>query len=283
MKKILVPCDFSKQAVNAFRVALDIAQQSKGTVHLLNVVEIPVVSDPTAMPTMNFEVTLLKDLSDLAEQQFVKIREKYNTNGVKVVSGVQFGGVCGIILEYAKENNIDMIVMGSHGATGLRELLMGSNAEKIVRKSSVPTLIVKNYYKGAIKNIVFPNTLELEGQDDLIANVKNLQSFFKAHLHLVWINTPVNFVSDSVTNERMEAFIKRYGLRNCTANIFNHLNEEEGILQFRNAIKADMIAMGTHGRRGISHLVNGSLTEDVVNHTDRLVWTYTLKNELVEA
>jgi nucleotide-binding universal stress UspA family protein len=283
MKKILVPCDFSKQAIYAFRIALDIAQQSNGTVHLLNVVEIPVVSDPTAMPAMNFEVTLLKDLSERAEKELKKIKEKYNTSGVKVVTNVQFGGVCGIILEYAKENSMDLVLMGSHGASGLRELLMGSNAEKIVRKSSVPVLIVKNYYKGPIKNIVFPNTLELEDQDDLIGKIKTLQNFFKARLHIVWINTPVNFTPDIVTTEKLEAFVKRYGLRDCTTNIFNHLNEEEGILKFRDIVKGDMIAMGTHGRRGIAHVVNGSLTEDVVNHTDRLVWTYTLKNELVDA
>lgn len=283
MKKILVPCDFSKQAINAFRIALDIAQQSKGVIHLLNVVEIPVVSDPVAMPAMTFEVTLLKDLSERAEKEFVKILQKYNSNGVKVVTNVQFGGVCGIILEYAKDNNIDLVLMGSHGATGLRELLMGSNAEKIVRKSQVPVLIVKNYYKGPIKNIVFPNTLDLEDQDDLISKIKGLQNFFKARLHIVWVNTPVNFTSDLVTSEKLDAFVKRYGLRDCTTNIFNHLNEEEGILQFRDSIKGDMIAMGTHGRKGIAHLVNGSLAEDVVNHTEKLVWTYTLNNELIEA
>ncbi|MBA4053334.1 MAG: universal stress protein UspA [Marivirga sp.] len=283
MKKILVPCDFSKQAINAFRMALDIAQQSNGIVHLLNVVNIPVVSDPVVVPAMSFEVTLLKDFSEKAEKEFAKIIGKYNTGGVKVVTSVQFGGVCGIILEYIGENNIDLVLMGSHGATGLQELLMGSNAEKIVRKSPVPVLIVKNYHKGPIKNIVFPNTLDLDDQDDLVSRIKALQNFFKAHLHIVWINTPVNFMSDVVTSERLEAFVKRYGLRDCTTNTFNHLNEEEGILQFRNIIKGDMIAMGTHGRKGIAHIVNGSLTEDVVNHTDKLVWTYTLKNELIEA
>ena len=152
-----------------------------------------------------------------------------------------------------------------------------------MRKSLVPVLIVKNYYKGPIKNIVFPNTLDLEDQDDLISQIKVLHNFFKARLHIVWINTPVNFTSDQMTNEKLHAFVKRYELRDCTTNIFNHLNEEEGILQFRNIIKGDMIAMGTHGRKGIAHIVNGSLTEDVVNHTDKIVWTYTLNNELAEA
>jgi nucleotide-binding universal stress UspA family protein len=61
------------------------------------------------------------------------------------------------------------------------------------------------------------------------------------------------------------------------------MNEEEGILHFSKLIKGNMIAMATHGYKGISHLVNGSLAEDVVNHTDKLIWTYSLKNEPVEA
>lgn len=250
---------------------------------MLNIVEIPVVSDPVAMPAINFEVTLLNDLSERAEKEFAKLAEKYNKNDVGIVTSIQFGGVCGIILEYTKENGIDLVLMGSHGATGLHELLMGSNAEKIVRKSPVPVLIVKDYYLGSIKNIVFPNILDLEEQDDLIEKIKGLQNFFKAHLHIVWINTPVNFMSDMVTNERLEAFVKRYGIRDYTTNIFNHLNQEEGILEFARIMKGDMIAMGTHGRKGIAHLINGSIAEDVVNHTDKLVWTYTLKNELIEA
>ena len=55
MKKILVPCDFSKQAINAYRFALDIAAQSKGTILLLHVIELPVLHDSVLMPVLNFE------------------------------------------------------------------------------------------------------------------------------------------------------------------------------------------------------------------------------------
>jgi hypothetical protein len=77
-----------------------------------------------------------------------------------------------------------------------REFFIGSNAEKIVRQADVPVLVLKDEYKGPIKNIVFPNTLETEDQEDLVQKIKALQHFFKAHLHIVWINTPVNFTTD---------------------------------------------------------------------------------------
>jgi nucleotide-binding universal stress UspA family protein len=279
MKKILVPCDFSKPAINAYRFALDVAAKANGTVHLLHVVELPVLYDTVLMPALNFEQALLNELKEKTETEFEKIIGKYPSEGVKVFANVVFGSPSKVILEYTKNESIDLIVMGSHGVSGLREIFVGSNAERIVRSSSVPVLVIKHYYKGPVKNIVFPTDLGTEEQEDLILKVKELQNFFKAHLHLVWINTPLNFTSDTITHERLDAFAKRIKLKDYTINIFNHPTEEEGIISFTKLIKGDLIAMSTHGRKGIAHLINGSVTEDVANHTESLIWTYSLKNE----
>jgi len=283
MKKILVPCDFSKPAINAYRFALNIAAQSKGSIHLLNVLEFPIHTDTMLMPVLNFEQQLLDDLRRSAETRFDKLTNKYKIEGVKVIANVEFGSVSTLIQDYISRESIDIVIMGTHGASGARELFIGSNAEKVVRKSVVPVLVVKDYNKRPIRNIVFPNTLDTEGQEELVMKVKNLQNFFKARLHIVWINTPFHFASDAVTNERLEAFAKRFMLKDYTVNIFNDISEEDGILAFSNMIKGDLIAMATHGRKGISHLVNGSLAEDVVNHNKGLVWTYSLQNEPIEA
>jgi nucleotide-binding universal stress UspA family protein len=283
MKKILVPCDFSRPAINAYRFALDVAAQAKGQVHLLHVVEFPVLHDSVLTPMLSFEEQLLDELKEKGESEFKKITRKYTAEGVRITTEVMFGPIQGIILDYVKDHAIDLIVMGSHGASGLKELFVGSNAEKIVRSAPVPVLVLKDYYKGPIKNIVFPNTLETEHQEDLVMKVKQLQDFFKARLHILWINTPVNFVPDSTTYERLEAFAKRFMLNNCTINIYNDINAEDGIIRFATKIKGDLIAMGTRGRKGISHLLGGSIAEDVVNHTKGLIWTYSLKNEAVEA
>jgi nucleotide-binding universal stress UspA family protein len=284
MKNILVPCDFSKPAVNAFRFALDIAAQSKGTIHVLNVIELPVLHDTMLLPVLNFEEQLLKELREKSEAEFKTLVGKYKVpEGVNVITEVQFGLVSRMLLDYVTPHAIDVVIMGSHGASGLREFFIGSNAEKIVRSASVPVLVLKNYARGPVKDIVFPNTLETENQEDLVMKVKALQNFFKAKLHIVFINTPVSFISDSVTYERLNAFAKRFLLKDFTVNVFNHRDEEEGILQFTRAINGDLIAMGTHGRKGIAHILNGSLAEDIVNHTKALVWTYAMKSELIEA
>lgn len=279
MKKILVPCDFSKPAINAYRSALEIASLSRGSIHLLHIVELPVMHDTVLMPVLNFEEALLNEFKEKAEERFGKITDKFTAKGVKVVSKVEFGAVSRMIQDYINKNAIDLVIMGSHGASGLREVFIGSNAEKIVRQAPVPVLVVKDYFKGPLKNIVFPNTLEIEGQEELIQKVKQLQNFFKAKLHLVWVNTPLNFTSDPLTRERMEAFAKRFMLKNYTLNIFNHTDEERGILEFAKYVKGDLIALGTHGRKGVSHLLNGSLAEDVANHYKGMVWTHAMKND----
>jgi nucleotide-binding universal stress UspA family protein len=283
MKKILVPCDFSKPAVNAFRFALDVASQSKGSVHLLHVIELPVLHDSLIMPVLNFEEELLKELKEKSESEFKKLVAKYKVEGVRVVRKVVFGAVSTMILDYVTENSIDVVIMGSHGASGAREFFVGSNAEKIVRRSPVPVLTTKQYYKGPVKNIVLANNLDTESQSEFILKIKALQNFFKAQLNIVWINTPEKFTSDTITLDRLKDFAKQYKLSNYKAHVFNYMNEEEGILEFSRLIDADMIAMATHGYRGIAHMLNGSMAENVVNHTDKLIWTYSLKNEPVEA
>lgn len=278
MKKILVPFDFSKPAVSSFRFALDFAERSKGSIKLVHVIELPVLHNTLLMPTLNFEKELLKELREKAASRFEKVSAKYGRENVKVTWDVLFGKPSKTLLDLIKAEEFDLVIMGSHGATGLREYVIGSNAEKMIRRSTVPVLVTKKYSKRAIKNITFPNTLETENQSALIEKVKALQNFFEARLHVVWINTPLNFTSDVLTQRKLEVFAKHYGLKKYTLHIFNHPNEEDGIIHFNEFLGGDLIAMGTHGRKGFTHVLNGSVAEDVANHTDSPIWTCSLNH-----
>jgi nucleotide-binding universal stress UspA family protein len=278
MKKILVPCDFSNQAIDAFRMALDVAKQSDDEIHLINVIEMPVMQDTLLMPTLSFEEALFMEMKANAENQFQKIREQYakGFNKVNVVS--LYGVTAFTILNYITEHKIALVVMGSRGSSGMAELLVGSNAEKIVRRSPVPVLVVKKYEEvTSIKNIVFPSTLEHD-HNDLVSQVKMLQDRFKATLHILYVNTPNRFKRDSVTKIQLQDFAKKFTLKDFTLNVHNDTDEESGIINFTHLINADMIAMGTHGRKGLAHILSGSVTEDVVNHVDCPIWTYTIKD-----
>jgi nucleotide-binding universal stress UspA family protein len=279
VKKILVPCDFSEQAINAFRFALSMEVESKTEIHLLHVIDLPVLYDTVLMPALSFEQENFQDLKENAEQKCEQIVHKYPADS-KVKSKVAFGPVYRMIVEYIAQHEIDLVVMGTRGVTGIREIFIGSNTEKVVRASHVPVIAVKNYVKpGGIKDIVFPNTVVSDSQEDLVMKVKALQHSLHATLHIVWINTPLNFKKDTETREQLERFAKRYMLRDYTINVFNDMEEEAGIINFTHLIDADLIALGTHGRKGIARIINGSIAEDLVNHVDRAVWTYSMKNE----
>ncbi|MEQ1587436.1 MAG: universal stress protein [Cyclobacteriaceae bacterium] len=276
MKRILVPCDFSDPAVQAFKFAVDIAKESRGEVILLNVVELPVMHESVLMPTLSFEEAFIKDMKAHAEKNFAKMKDKWAKEGPKVTSFVEFGGATPTIRDFVKDNKIDLMVMGTHGASGLKEFFVGSNTEKIVRTSEVPVIAIKGQVKiSSIKNIVFPNTFGLE-QEELTLKVKALQNFFKANLHVLYVNTPSTFRRDIEVKKEMKAFAKRFMLKDYTLTIFNDYSEEEGLRNFVADTKADMVAMSTHGRRGINHLMSGSIAEDVVNHLTCPIWTYKI-------
>jgi nucleotide-binding universal stress UspA family protein len=276
MKKILVPCDFSDPAVQAFKMAVEIANQSNGEVVLLNVVELPVMHESVLMPTLSFEEAFIKDMKAHAEKNFTKMKDKWAQEGPKVSSFVEFGGTTPTIRDFVKDKKIDLIVMGTHGASGVKEFFIGSNTEKIVRTSGVPVIAIKKQVKlSSIKNIVYPTTGDVN-HEEIVTQVKALQNFFKATLHVLYVNTPSAFRRDMEIKPQLKAFAKRFMLKDYTLNVWNDYSEEEGLKNFVFENKADMVAMGTHGRRGLNHLMSGSIAEDAVNHINCPIWTYKI-------
>ena len=273
MKTVLVPVDFSEHSISAFRFALDIAARAQGAVHLLHVVTPPGVQGVAA-----FKQSSLKELKKVAEKKHARLLAAFDTDKVKIRTSVTEGRIHTAILSYLKRVDVDLVVMGTRGATGVREWVVGSNTEKMVRTSPVPVIAVKSYNADPVRNIVFPNALDTENQEELIMKVKALQHFFNATLHIIWINTPALTEPEPETRQRMKAFAERFMLKDYTINIFNYTDEEAGILEFTKQINGDMIAMGTHGLTGLAHLIAGSVAEDVVNHVQYPVWTFCTKS-----
>lgn len=277
MKRILVPCDFSESAIEAYSFALNMAARTEAEVFVLHVMEMPFVYDTLLGPTTYYvEPDMINRLQKEAHRSFERLKEKHPRK-----DGVTFKAIHGpittTIRQFITENRIDLVVMGTLGASGWKEYFIGSNTEKVVRFSPVPVLAVRKALETKqIRNIVFPTTLELD-QVDLVKRIKDLQSFFSAMLHLLLINTPGNMMRTKDEMEMMEDYARHYSLSNYTLNTRNDFYEQDGIINFAHEMKADMIAMGTHGRRGLAHLFIGSVAEDVVNHVDCPIWTYSIR------
>ncbi|MFT6872998.1 MAG: nucleotide-binding universal stress UspA family protein [Roseivirga sp.] len=154
---------------------------------------------------------------------------------------------------------------------------MGSNTEKVVRYAKCPVITVKEKVSlDSIKNIVFASNLQDE-QTALVKKLKVIQEITDATLHLVKVNTPNHFSTQRQMMKEFARFIEKHDISNASTSIYNEATEEDGVLYFAEDLGACMIAMGTHGRTGILHLLSGSIAEDLVNHARVPVWTLSQK------
>jgi nucleotide-binding universal stress UspA family protein len=280
MKRLLVPCDFSAPAQEAFATAVAMAKQSNGSVYVLNVVPLPLLYEPNLMGEalpMNYDPDLAKGLQDDARKAFDKMNAKLGKNARVVEFESAVGSLLEIIQSTIDSQKIDLVVMGTWGSSGFTEIFIGSNTEKVVRFAQTPVLAVREAPTiSSIKNILLPTTCGL-GQTAFIAELKKLQTFFKARLHVLLINTPLSFKRDAEGLEALEEFVKHYKLENYELHFKSYYHEDEGIMDFAAESQMDMIAMGTHARKGLAHLFTPSVTERVVNHTGIPIWTFRLK------
>lgn len=274
MKKILVPTDFSPQAENALKVAAQLAKKHKCEIYLLHILELPMQKvDPMSTPN-NLPEALY--FMKLAQKQFEVLRENSYLKNLKVHEHVEFQEIFKGVFHVCKKHKIDLIVMGSNGADGLKEMLIGSNTEKVVRTSETPVMVIKNEHKKfKTDEFVFASDFKdesLKPFEKAIAFAK----LFDSKIHLLMVNTPIDFMTTGETESRIKNFVKPFKLSNCTINTYSDMTIEQGIMNFCAAINADLIGMSTHGRQGISHFFNGSVGEDLANHAKRPVITFKI-------
>ena len=144
IKKILVPTDFSEFGEQALLYGCELAKQFSAELHLLNVVQdaVAMFPEPNMMGTsMN---DLVADMQHLAKKQLEEMPDLPGTEDLKVVREICVGPPFLEIIRYAKKTDIDLIVIGTHGRTGIKHMLMGSVAEKVVRKAPCPVLTVSH-------------------------------------------------------------------------------------------------------------------------------------------
>jgi nucleotide-binding universal stress UspA family protein len=274
MKRLLVPTDFSKHSEYALKVAAEIAKRNNGEIFLLHMLELPsagndVLSRAHDIPElMFFKNAAITKLDELMNSSYLE--------GVNISKIIQFEMAFEGIVKNGETHNIDLIVMGSHGANGFQEMFIGSNTEKVVRNSNIPVLIIKREEDNFNANkFVFASDFSEEIKKPF-EKVIEFANNFNSHLHLVNVNTPNNFKSTKVAQKQMSEFVAEFKIDNYSTHIYNDVNVEKGILHFAKSIDADIIGMSTHGRKGISHFFNGSISEDLVNHAKRPVITFKI-------
>ncbi len=274
MKKILVPTDFSKFALNAAKLAADIARKFEARIYFIHVVDIPSYETGVIPGQSQQDIAeglfilkkAKKDFKELMSQDFLK--------DLNVAEGIQFGGVYETTVDQAKKHGIDLIVMGTHGSSGyVNDFFIGSNTDKIVRLSSIPVLTVKDEVKDvSFENIVFASDFD-EGVEQSFRKISEIVNYFDAKVNLVRIITRSDFYYSAPIIDIMNDFAKKTGLKKYDSHVFSAESVQTGINEFAQKANADIITTVTQGRRGLARLFNGSTTEDVINSSSLPVLT----------
>ena len=156
-KRIIVPLDGSNRAEHAIPVAARIARASEGSIILLRVVTIPLEIGSQVVPLSGFSSTTLDDDINAATNYLAAIARCDELDGIGLTMKVLTGAAAQKILEVVEEDQADLVVMCSHGDTGIKRLMLGSVAQKVARHSTVPVLVLRQ--DGSVPLSSYPDHL----------------------------------------------------------------------------------------------------------------------------
>lgn len=275
MKIILVPTDFSVHALYALKTAARIAKKTLAQVKIVHAYNFPISEVHEEINFKGFN----EQMSAINEEKLEALSKMSFLEGISVSMHFENEMKPWEIVTDDKYKNADLIVIGSHGESGYHKQFIGSNTEKIIRMAEAPVLTVKKSDDiFEIKNIVFASNFHNETYS-VFEKIKFFTDLYKTHIDLLKVITPHNFESTIKSKKLMDNFANKFKLFNYTINIFNASNIEKGILDFSSHQKTDLIAIETHGKLGINHLIGGSLAEKIADDAILPVLTIKIKKD----
>lgn len=273
MKKIIVPIDFSEYSEYALETAAILAKRHNAELIALHMLDLDKGSVTDSADEHNEKMVFFLKL---AEKKFEEFLAQDFLEGINVTPIVKHFKVFSEVAEVAEEQDADMIVMGSHGASGLSEIFVGSNTERVVRHSEIPVLVVKQKpVKLEFETVTFASDFSEEMVEPYI---KARQLF--DNVKLIHVNVPgEGFRSSSEMETIVANFLKKADGNLDKLNDVHYTSDytvEKGILNASNLLGADLIAVPTHGRTGLAHFFSGSVSEDIANHATLPVMTFKI-------
>ncbi|MEJ7831264.1 MAG: universal stress protein [Segetibacter sp.] len=271
MKKILVPTDFSDNALKAVNYAVAIAEKANAEIILLNVTLLldTTFSSRKAL-IKEYNNTLVEGISEQFEELQQSIKETNTT--AKITTKLYKGEVQDSILQCAADENADLIIMGTQGATGLKKILIGSTTAGIIGNTTVPVLAIPKEAKWkGLENILFA-TRQLEVDNKILTPVLKLAQLQAALIHVaVFTDTDDDDAGDymehgKLLNAYRQTLPVRYKDINFKTVQLEGEEFDETIEQYINDNQIDMMVMTTHKRSFWENVFNNSMTKEMSYH-----------------
>ena len=200
--------------------------------------------------------------------------------GVKITPIVKHFKVFSEVNKIAEEHQADLIVMGSHGSSGFKEFVIGSNAEKVIRNAEIPVLIVKEKLSSVdFSKIIFLTNFDKE-MTNAFLHARAIAKKFETQLKLLYVNIPTNqFKSTIELDDAMSKFFDNaewHTYRKTDVVCVSDYMVKQGVLNYIKTNPTDLVIIPTHGRKGLSHFISRSIAEDIVNHSQSLIMTFKI-------
>ncbi|MGK7392973.1 MAG: universal stress protein [Candidatus Cyclobacteriaceae bacterium M3_2C_046] len=281
MFRILIPIDFSDISLYGLQTAIDLNQKLNGEIIILNYVE-PVqdksfsaTGDAYKKEDMEAQV-FMTELIRKNNQRMEDIVAKYPDSNISYK--VKVGNYSDAINDFISEERIDLVVMGTSGESTFTEFFVGNHTENIIRDANCPVLAVKNYTSSFNPgSMVLAVDLSTEGKVELVY-IRELAQKLNMKVHFLHVVSSSSKVDEKHKTE-LEHLASGNGFSNYTVHLKADSNKEKAIQAVVNEAKADLLAVTTHARKGLSHLFSGSLSEDMVKQADVPVLVLTVNME----
>lgn len=242
INNILVPTDFTKYGTAAVETAASFARAFNAKLILMHVIDLP------SYASILFDENQTPDqmTSAFAIDQLKLIQQDQRLHGMEVEICVEAGKIFHCIVQKAQETKTDLIIMGAHGLTGLEQLVLGTNARRVIHLSSVPVLTVKESIDiEKVRNIAFASSFNQEYAYSFASMYQYIE-LFKTTLNLVKVITPKDFESTAFSKKTIDDFASSLNLSEYQTHIINDNSIEEGLSWFCKQEKIDLLFMLTH-------------------------------------
>ncbi|MCC6385426.1 MAG: universal stress protein [Bacteroidia bacterium] len=266
-KFIIVPIDFSEQSIIALKQSYNIARFSDSEILLLHVI------DEDMLATLEY---LFKDqpyedpVKEQAKQRLDKLaREVEKETGLRLNTTVRKGKIYDEIVKLAEETGASFIIMGTHGAVGIKKKVMGSNAARVIKEANCPVITIKGKdHKSGCKKILLPLDLTKETKEKVVKAVELAQFFGSTIYVLSILETDDEFVINRLNRqmEQVRSYIINYNI-DCVTEIIRGDDVPDSVLKYAEKIDADLIVIMTQQEINWVEMFIGFSAQEIINNS----------------
>jgi nucleotide-binding universal stress UspA family protein len=265
MKTILCPTDFSQVAQNAILYAVEFAQKCGASLILFHTEFIPeFVSEKYEPDLINVPAENVRELKDKLESLVSQV--KITAPDVKCTYVLEEGLVAENIALYANKNDIDLIIIGTNGASGFEAIFAGSNSVRVMEKSNCPVLIIpENFSYKEPRRFVYAADLQ-DNEDEVVDKILKISELFNASLELLHIQSDdtLEVVNSEVS---MGEIVNKHSNRNLRYKIIQGENSITEIEEYAKQ-SADILVLAQRKKSFIEKLFSKNRTEHIAYHAE---------------